>query len=783
MDMKSTIKKQQPGTAKPRKKKRPWLKVVGRIFLGLMILGVLAVLVFYFIFIAPLLKDLPDPDNLTENNERYGVSSQIFDRHGVKLYEIYSGERRVPVKLDEIPLYMRQATVAIEDKNFYNHFGFDPRGILRAYLKNQESGDFSQGGSTITQQLVKKAFLTSEKSYERKIRELFLSLLVENSYSKDTILEMYLNYIPYGGTSVGIGAASESYFDKTPSELTLAEAALLAGLPQAPSRYSPFTSDNTAAKNRQTEVLIRMVEDGYITMEQATAAQAEQLNFALKKTDILAPHFVFYVRDYLIRTYGEDKVEKGGLRVQTTLDLEIQDAVQASVAAEVADLAGARVSNGAAMVTVPDTGEVLAMIGSRDYFDQEHDGKFNVTTAQRQPGSSIKPLVYATAFERKLLNPSSVLLDMRICFTSKYQAPYCPRNYSGGFSGAVTVRESLGSSLNIPAVKAMQMVGLENFINQANKMGIASLSDPKNYGPALALGGGEVRMTEMMEAFGTIANEGVHVPLISVLEVTDYTGVVLERNDPQERQLIVASLNESGGRDEGAAGIARVMDRSPAYMITDIMRDDRARWRAFGSNSELVIRGDRENGNKIVAVKTGTTNDLRDNWTFGFTPEFLVGVWVGNNDNSSMNQRVVSGVTGAAPIWNDVMSWLLREQAVVTWSEMPPEVVRGKVCSTGMPQMYEVKCSENREDIYWQASYPSRSESRTEQIWINKRTGIPPQPGEEGEELELQERTIVTDPFTESYCVDCARIPNENGDMPGEGINYDMEQGIKLLGD
>lgn len=772
-----------------RKKRKGWKKfwhVVRIIFLVGFLLVVGALIAGWFIFIQPLVKDLPDPDNLTENNERYGVSTQIFDRNGVKLYEIFSGERRVPIKLDEVPTYLLQATVAIEDKNFYNHFGFDPKGILRAYLANQETGGFSQGGSTITQQLVKKAFLTAEKSYERKIKELFLSLLVENQYDKDTILEMYLNYISYGGTSVGIGAAAESYFDKQAKDLTLAESAFLAGLPQSPSKYSPFTSDASAATARQAEVLGRMIEDGYITNEQAEIAKSEPLEFALKKTDIKAPHFVFYIRDYLVEKYGEDKVERGGLRVQTTLDLELQEAAQASVAAEVANLANAKVGNGAAIVTVPDTGEILAMVGSKDYFDREHDGQVNVTTAMRQPGSSIKPLVYATAFEQKLLNPGSVLIDQRTCFTSKYQEDYCPRNYSGTFSGPVSIRESLGSSLNIPAVKAIRMTGIESFINQANKMGIESLGSARNYGLSLSLGGGEVMMTEMAEAFAVLNNEGIRVPLTGILEITDYTGKVLEKNNPEEKHRIVMSMNESEESEEGPGGIERVMSRAPAWMTAEIMRDNQARQRGFGLSSKLIIQGDREHGPKAVSVKTGTTNDMRDNWAIGFTPEYLVAVWVGNNDNTPMNNRVVSGVTGATPIWNDIMSYLLEDTTEVVWPEPPSDVVKGRICITGMPKMYDFDCAESKEDYYWTASRPTRSQIRTEGVWIDKATGAPPPEGAEVGDWEIQERVIYSDPMSENYCADCERVTDPETGEPvssGEQSNVPEDVGIKMIGD
>jgi len=392
---------------------------------------ILAVITVFVAIFAYFIKDLPSPKNLT-SQENFAVSTQIFDRNGKLLYEIYADENRIPIKIEDLPPYVGQASIAIEDKNFYKHFGFDIEGILRA-VKNNITGDRLEGGSTITQQLVKNALLTPERSLNRKIKEATLSIMTEIIYSKQEILEMYLNYISYGGTAVGIESAAKKYFDKSAKDLTLAEAAMLAGLPQAPSLYSPFGSDPERAKARQAEVLRRMAEDGYITPLEAENAKSETLQFALKKTDIKAPHFVFYVKDLLYQEFGEEMVEKGGLRVTTSLDLDLQEAAQASLSAELESLARLKVSNGAAMVTKPNTGEILAMIGSKNYFDTEHDGQVNVTIAYRQPGSSIKPIVYGTAFQEKKLNPGTILLDIPTCFKQPNQIDYCPKNYTGDF--------------------------------------------------------------------------------------------------------------------------------------------------------------------------------------------------------------------------------------------------------------------------------------------------------------------------------------------------------------
>jgi 1A family penicillin-binding protein len=725
----------------------PVLRYVTLFFFALFLIG-----------IGYVLQELPSPRRLT-SKDNYAVSTLIFDRNGTQLYEIFADENRVPVDLEALPPHVAQATIAIEDKKFYHHFGFDILGIIRA-ARNNLTSESVEGGSTITQQLVKNALLTNEKSFTRKAKELILSVFTEILYSKDDILEMYLNYISYGGTAVGIEAASKQYFNKSAKDLTLAEASLLAGLPQAPSRYSPFASDATASKNRQAEVLRRMVEEKYITEEEAENAKNEKLTFALDQTDIQAPHFVFYVRDLLYEKYGVETVEKGGLRVHTTLDLSIQQAAQASVAAEVKKLANYRVSNGAALVLKPNTGEILAMVGSKDYFDDEVDGKVNVTLRLRQPGSSIKPLMYATAFQEKELNPGTVLLDVPTCFKIAGQPDYCPKNYDGSFKGPVTIRRSLGNSLNIPAVKGLKIVGVVDFIDQAKKMGITTWKDPSNYGLSLTLGGGEVRMIDLAQAFGVLANQGVEVPLTPILKVEDYTGEVLEEIDVEERKRALAELNEF--EDDREGDLRRVMDQAPAYLTSHILQDNGARTEAFGPKSQLVIPG------KVVSVKTGTTNDLKDNWTIGYTPEYLVATWVGNNDSTPMNPYLVSGITGAAPIWNDIMTYVLTGKESI-WPDKPGDVAGGKVCASGMPPKYSKDdCKPLVEELYWTKSKPSRSTMFTKEVWIKADTGLPPAIGEQADNLQLQSKTVYQDPITEQYCGDCARPTNEQGEVQYE---------------
>ncbi len=727
-----------------------------------------------------LAKELPSPTNLT-SQENFPVSTQIFDRNGKLLYEIYADENRIPIKIEELPDYVSQATIAIEDKNFYHHFGIDIGGIIRAGLHNLSS-DNTQGGSTITQQLVKTALLSSERTFERKVKEALLSVVTEILYSKQEILEMYLNYISYGGTAVGIESAANRYFDKSAKDLSLPEAALLAGLPQSPSVYSPFGSSPEKGLERQKEVLRRMVEESFITQEQADEAANTKLTFAIKKTDIKAPHFVFYVKDLLYQEYGEKMVETGGLRVTTSLDLDLQETAQASLSAEVESLKNLRVGNGAALVTKPNTGEVLAMIGSKDYFDSEEDGQVNVTLALRQPGSSIKPIMYATTFQNGTLSPGSVLLDVPTCFASAGTSDYCPKNYTGSFTGPVTVRAALGNSLNIPAVKALATIGVDSFIKQASKMGISTWTDPQNYGLSLTLGGGEVKMVDLAQAFAVLANQGVKVPLHPILKVENYKGETLETYDPETSKTALAYLTENdllSSQD----GLERVMDRGPAYMVSNIMQDNSARVQAFGSNSQLVIK------DKVVAAKTGTTNDLKDNWTVGFTPDYLVISWVGNNDSTQMSY-LASGITGAAPIWHDIMSYVLRNETPL-WTDKPADVQRAAVCMTGMPADYGLgemsnrfrsanyddtvntanvsqgdpiaSCQNQTQDLYWETGNPSHSGTFRKEYWIRSSTGVPPAFGEEATDLVLEEHSFYYDPVTTLYCADCNRPVDENG--------------------
>lgn len=596
-------------------------------------IGFIAIAAFFVISVIaiPLMAfNLPSPDKVIR---REGFSTKILDRNGEVLYDIYSDQRRTPIAIDDIPLYLKQATIAIEDKNFYTHQGFDILGTVRGLSRIFTRGS-AQGGSTLTQQLVKNVLLTSERSIVRKVKEFILSVQIERKYSKDEILQMYLNEAPYGGTLWGVETASETYFGKPAKDLNLIESAILAGLPQLPSRYSPYSSTPTAYIERTTNVLRRMREDEYITKDQEEASLAELPNvkFEPKGSSFKAPHFVQYVQSILEERYGANVVEQGGLKVTTTLDLDLQEKAQEIVAEEIAKVESQRITNGGAVVVDPQTGEILAMVGSKRFDDPDYDGQVNVTVALRQPGSSFKPFTYVTAFKEGY-TPSTMLMDVPTTFPGgEGQPDYNPVNYDGKNNGPIQLRYALGNSINIPAVKLIALVGIKDVLETAYEMGINSLPPTKEtlarVGLSLTLGGGEVKLLELTESYSAFFNGGFKVEPVSILKVEDADGKVLEEAKPKLGK--------------------KVLTPEQAYLIANILSDNEARKATFGSNSLLNIAG------KQIAVKTGTTNDKRDNWTVGGNPQRAVGVWVGNNDNSPM-LNVASGVSGASPIWRRVL--------------------------------------------------------------------------------------------------------------------------------
>lgn len=598
--------------------------------------------------------ELPSPTDIGKLN--YPLSTHMYDRNGKLLYEIYKDQNRTLVRLEDLPKYIYQATIAIEDKDFYSHNGVSLLGgILRA-AKETAMKKGLQGGSTITQQLVKSALLTPERTIERKLKEILLAMWTEKLYTKNQILEMYLNQVPYGGSAYGIEEASKTYFKKPAKELTISEAAFLAGMPQAPSVYSPYTNPKLA-KSRRDEVLKRMYELSFITKDQKETANKEEIAVTPLENTIRAPHFVFYVKSNLENQYGIQRVEEGGLNVVTTLDLDIQQEAEKIVTEELEKVAYLNISNAAVIVAKPETGEILAMVGSADYYAAP-SGAFNVTTGFRQPGSSIKPVTYALALENGM-TASSIIDDVPTAFGIPGSAPYVPVNYDGRFHGRVPLRYALANSFNIPAVKLLQMEGVDNMIAFSKKLGITTWNDSSRFGLSLTLGGGEVHMTDMATAFGTFANMGEKVPVTGIKRIYDARNTTLFDYKPSKK---------------------RVVSEETSYILSDILSDNFARRLAFGTRSALEVPGYK------VAVKTGTTDMKKDNWTIGYTPDFVVAVWVGNNDNSPMNQYLASGITGAAPIWNRVMSYLLTKYGA-RWYEKPNGVVE-KQCYFGKTEYY-----------------------------------------------------------------------------------------------
>lgn len=713
---------------KPRRRKVVTRKRFMLLTVGLASIGCLLA--------AWLFWGLPLPDNLSQNQS---VSTKLFDRNGNLIYEIYAEERRTPVKLNEIPEVMKEATIAVEDKDFYNHGGFSLPGMVRGAYKTIFQGQL-EGGSTLTQQLVKSALLTPERTVKRKIREFVLATIVEIRYSKDEILELYLNQIPYGSTAYGVEAASQLYFGKSIKETNLAEASLLAGLTASPTRFSPFGTRPELSKERQKLVLSRMVEDKYISQEEADEAYNEELAFT-RQRDLQAPHFSLWIKEQLADMYGDAVVEQGGLRVTTTLDLPLQQMAEDAVATEVAKLTKQKVGNGAAIVTYPKTGEVLAMVGSKDYFATDEDGKVNIIFANRQPGSSIKPFNYALALRDKKITLSTPLADIPTCFSVPGQSEYCPVNYDGQFHGATQTRFALGNSYNIPAVRVLALNGLENFVSFARDLGLTTFQDPKNYGLSLTLGGGEVRPIDMATAYGVFANGGIRQSVVSILKVEDWKGKVLYDKKP-----------------EPLSG-PRILESDVTFLISHALQDNNARTGAFGPSSFLNVSGHPE-----VSVKTGTTNDRRDNWTDGYTSQAVVVVWVGNNDNSPMG-GAVSGVSGASPIWNKIMKAVLDKAAKgayspddkgVAWSKQPDTVTGSMICAnTGfLPNDASNGCPE-RFEYFLNGTVPADGAKRID-LPFDRTTNMYAPYDIKPENTQMENHLVVTDPLGSNVCLDCA---------------------------
>jgi penicillin-binding protein 1C len=582
------------------------------------------------------------PDLSSFDDRLLGQSAKIYDRTGnIMLYDLSEKVRRTVTPFDQISPYAKKTTIAIEDVDFYNHGGIKVSSIIRAIFANIFTLKFSQGGSTITQQVVKNSLLSQDKNITRKIKEWILAIKLERTASKDTILNMYLNEAPYGGNIYGIEEASSLFFNKKSSELTLAESAYLAALPQSPSVLSPYGKNKTKLEARKKLVLDKALGAKMITQEEYNTAIAEKVVFQPKSmAGIKAPHFVMYVKDYLLEKYGEETLAKGGLKIITTLDYELQQKSEDLIYNYVTKNGPAFKAKNAASVAVdPRTGQILMMVGSKDYFDKENEGNFNVTTAHRQPGSSFKPFAYATAF-MKGYTPDTPLFDVQTEFNvncapltnekdKEKPGCYTPQNYEGGFKGLMNFRSALAQSRNIPSVKVLYLAGVEDTIKTATAMGVNDLGPASQYGLTLVLGGGEVSPLDMTSAYGVFANNGQKVPLISVLKIETDKGQILEQA-PEK----VSSK--------------QVITEQSAKLINDVLSDKKARSSIFAPSTF---------GERAVALKTGTTNNSRDAWEIGYTPSIVIGAWMGNNDNTPMVQQSSARIVG--PLWKSLMEFQL----------------------------------------------------------------------------------------------------------------------------
>ncbi|NCN94810.1 penicillin-binding protein [Candidatus Wolfebacteria bacterium] len=619
------------------------LKLAGLFILACLLLGVWGL-----ISVARMAQELPNPEEFIDG--QITQSTKIYDRAGeVLLYEIHGDQKRTVIPFSDIPQYSKEATLAIEDQNFYHHAAMDWKGTLRALITNLTTGEMSQGGSTITQQLARNTFLTAEKTIQRKIKELILANWIEEKYTKDKILELYLNQIPYGTNAYGIESASQTYFNKSAKDLSLAESATLAAMIQAPSYYSPWGTHMEELINRKNYVLEQMNKLGFIDKQEEESAQKIKLVFASQNIGIIkAPHFVMMVEDYLIQKYGEDIVEKGGLRVITTLDWKLQQIAETAVengANRNTELYQGK--NAALVAQDPKTGQILALVGSKDYFDKSVDGNFNVAVqGLRQPGSSFKPFAYVTAFE-KGYSPNTVIFDLPTEFSSytdvcrlvninyNDENPLCfhPQNFDGDFRGPINLRNSLAQSINVASVKVLYLAGLNDTIKTAQNFGLTTINDPGRYGLSLVLGGGEVKLIDMVEAYSVFSQEGIKHNQAIILEVDSAKGDILEKYLDQA---------------------TRVIDQQYPKLVNNILSDIDARAGLFQSSLNLTVFPGRD-----VALKTGTTNDYKDAWTLGYTPSLTIGVWAGNSDNIPM-QKHAGSILAAVPIWSEFMNAALQ---------------------------------------------------------------------------------------------------------------------------
>ena len=636
----------------------------------LIILASSAVLVFIGLG-ALWVATLKMPDLNSFSDRKITQSTKIYDRTGkILLYDTGVNAKRSVVPLSEISPLIQQATVAIEDSSFYNNIGIEPSSIIRAIIADLASGGFGQGASTITQQVVKNSLLTQDKTVTRKITEWVLAIKLTRIMTKDQILEAYLNETSYGGTIFGVEEASRQFFGLSAKDVTLGEAAYLAAIPQAPTYYSPYGTHRTALDARHNLVLQRMRDLGVISPADYKLAMAEKVQFLSKNSgDIRAPHFVMFVRDYLTQKYGEDVVNSGGLKVTTTLDYDMQQKAENVVNQFGPNLASTFNASNTAMVAIdPKTGDILTMVGSRNYFDPSIDGNFNIALAQRQPGSTFKPFVYSTAFE-KGYTPETVLFDAKTEFSTKCTVEgkpnnpsddptkvcYSPGEYDNIFEGPLTIRQALAQSRNIPAVKALYLAGIQPSIQTAEDMGITTLTDPNRYGLTLVLGGGEVTLLDMTSAYGVFANDGIRNPYRSILKVEDSKGNILESATLNPVQALPAEISRQ---------------------ISSILSDKSVRMESLKPIANSIGRQ--------VAIKTGTTNDYRDVWTMGYTPNLVVGAWAGNNDNTPMQHNVAGLII--SPLWGAFMAQVAKNFPPEDFQSPPTPLTDGKPVLRGIWQ-------------------------------------------------------------------------------------------------
>jgi len=640
-------------------------------YLAFLFLGFCAFILFLFFYYT---WDLPKPEKFTETP--FIQSTKIYDRTGkVLLYDIYGEEKREIVSFDKISTNMKNAVIASEDSRFYQHHGIDFEGIARAILIDLKLQSKTQGGSTITQQLIRTVYLTGQKTIARKVKEAVLSVELEQKYSKDQILDWYLNAIPFGENTYGVESASQTYFNKPSSDLSIAQAATLTALLPAPSYYSPYGSNKAELLQRKDFVLEKMQKLGYITEEEMKNAKEEKIEFAESTISIKAPDMVMYVKKYLDEKYGEDYLKEKGLRVYTTIDWELQQYAE-QVIKDADKINKSKGANNAAMVVLdPKTGEILTLIGSKDYFADPYpetgsvlfDPKYDVATmAIRQPGSAFKPIVYATAF-KKGFTPDTILWDVKTEFNPNCDISgnavigadgskcYNPSDYDGRNRGPVALKTALGCSLNIPAVKVLYLAGIDDTLQTARDFGMTTLTDTKNYGLSLVLGGGAVNLLELTSAYGVFATEGNYIPPVSILKITDAEGNIIEENKVQPK---------------------KVLDTQIARQINNILSDNNNRAPVFGANSPLYLPG------YEVAAKTGTTQNLIDGWTMGYTPFVAIGAWTGNNDNSPTKDLGV-GIT--APMWNKVMQKIVESHPIENFTKPDPITNRNPILLGQVP--------------------------------------------------------------------------------------------------